>query len=77
VDVPPAKSNTAMEFLLTADQKRKEIERIMKLWYGTYPPVTVRFTGETEINVWGRGSVSHHGKKFHRWNGHTNHKNHR
>jgi superfamily II DNA helicase RecQ len=24
-----------MEFLLTADQKKKEIERIMKLWYGT------------------------------------------
>jgi superfamily II DNA helicase RecQ len=35
VDVPPTKSNTAMEFLLTADQKKKEIERIMKLWYGT------------------------------------------
>jgi superfamily II DNA helicase RecQ len=34
-DVPPAKSNTAIEFLLTSDQKKEEIERIMKLWYGT------------------------------------------
>jgi hypothetical protein len=30
-----------------------------------YPLVTARFTGETEINVWGRGPVSHHGKKIH------------
>jgi hypothetical protein len=32
----------------------------------SYPLVTPRFTGETEINVWGRGPVSHHGKKNHR-----------
>jgi hypothetical protein len=29
-----------------------------------YPLVTVRLTGQTEINVWGRGAVSHHEKRF-------------
>jgi hypothetical protein len=31
-----------------------------------YPPVTARLTGQTEINVWGRGAVSHHEKRFDR-----------
>jgi hypothetical protein len=34
-DVPAAKTNTPMEFLLTGDENKKEIERIMKLWYDT------------------------------------------
>jgi hypothetical protein len=52
-------------YVRDAETDERKVEIASSFLTETYPPVAARFTRETEINVWGRGSVSHHGKRIH------------